>query len=211
MRQKFIFLLIFSFIINHAQNLKTSDVIKASDSILSKNINSELFHFFTVSDGSYYKYSIDNSTKIGKFKYDKKLKKQIDEIWIHYHFKYPKIDGIKGGTWVKLDSKLNLIETISLEFIPNFLWKNQESNFISKELALKIAVENFKKDGIKIENPELFFDIKLKLYVYIITNKLNEYKNSAGKPSGNTEVIKINAENGNIAETFDGYYGLIIR
>ena len=35
-----------------------------------------------------------------------------------------------------------------MEFIPNFLWKNQESNFISKELALKIAVENFKKDVI---------------------------------------------------------------
>lgn len=98
-----------------------------------------------------------------------------------------------------------------MEFIPNFLWKNQETNFIPKEIALKIAVENFKKDGIKIENPELFFDIKLKLYVYMITNKLNEYQNSAGKPSGNTEVIKINAENGKIAETFDGYYGLIIR
>ncbi|WP_313100149.1 hypothetical protein [Epilithonimonas sp.] len=211
MRLKFIFLLIFSFIINHAQKLKTSDVLKASDSILLQKTNPELFNFFTLSVGSYYKYSKKNTVKIGKFLSKKRLKNEVLEIWVAYNFNYPNIIGVRGGNWVKLDSKLNLIEPISLEFIPNFLWKKQNSNFISTELALKIAIENFKKNGIKIEKPELFYDYKIKLYVYMITNKLNEYKNAADKPSGNTEVIKINAENGKIVETFDGYYGLIIR
>jgi len=211
MRLKIIFFLIFSFIINHAQKLKTSDILKASDSILLQKTNPELFDFFSLSVGSYYKYSKKNTVKIGKFLSKKRLKNKVLEIWVAYDFNYPDIKGVRGGNWVKLDSRFNLIEPISLEFIPSFLWKKQESNFISKELALKIATENFKKNGIKIEKPELFFDNKLKLYVYMITNKLNEYKNSADRPSGNTEIIKINAENGKIAETFDGYYGLIIR
>ena len=55
------------------------------------------------------------------------------------------------------------------------------------------------------------FNDKTKSYVYIIVNKLNEFPNAANKPSGNTEVIKIDALKGNIVEKFDGYYGLIIR
>ena len=45
----------------------------------------------------------------------------------------------------------------------------------------------------------------------LLINKINEFKNAVNKPSGNTEVLKINAETGKILEKFDGYYGLIIR
>lgn len=55
------------------------------------------------------------------------------------------------------------------------------------------------------------YNDKTNSYVYIVHNKLNEKPNSANKPSGNTEVIKVDAITGNIVEKFDGYYGLIIR
>ncbi|MGA9212831.1 hypothetical protein [Kaistella sp.] len=211
MKLKFKILFAFFSILGNAQNLKTSNILKVSDSILLQNTKSNLFPFFKFSDGSYYKYSKGIYERTGKFITNKKIKNNVTEIWVLYSFKYPKIEGVKGGTWIKLDKNLNLIEPVSLEFIPEFLRKNERSNFIPKEVAYNIAIENFIKEGIKIENPELFFDKNQNAYVYMIINKLNEYKNFANKPAGNTEVIKINAENGKIVEKFDGYYGLIIR
>ena len=211
MRTKLLLLTLFISTNGIAQRIKTADVLRVSDSIILQNTNSSLFPFFSVNVGSYYSYEKGKRSITGKFLSRRKLKKHVNEIWVLYSFKYPKIDGIKGGTWIKLSKKLKLIEQVHLEFIPQFLWNDKDSNFISKEIAFKIAVENFKKEGIKIDEPELHFDEKLNSYIYLVINKLNEFKNSVNEPAGNTEGLKINAETGKIVESFDGYYGLIIR
>ena len=113
-----------------AQRIKKSEVLKISDSILLANTNSNLIQFFTETEGSYYKYKKGENNRIGKFVTQNKLKNNIKEIWVHYSFKYSKIAGISNGIWVKLDQNLKLIEPLNLEFIPEFLWKNKESNFL---------------------------------------------------------------------------------
>ena len=211
MRTKLLLLTFFISLNGIAQRIKTADVLRVSDSIILQNTNSNLFPFFSVNVGSYYSYEKGKRSTTGKFLSKRKLKKHVNEIWVLYSFKYSKITGVKGGTWVKLNKKVKLIEPISVDFIPQFLWNNTKSNFISNEIAYKIAAGNFEKEGIKIDEPELYFDEKFNSYVYVVINKLNEFKNADNKPCGNTEVLKINAETGKILEKFDGYYGLIIR
>ncbi len=211
LRTKLLLLSLFISLNGIAQRLKTSNVLRVSDSIILQNTNSNLFSYFSVDDGSYYLYEKGKRSTTGKFLERRKLKKNVNEIWVLYFFNYSKIAGLKARTWVKLNNELKLIEPVLLEFIPQFLYDDQNSNFISKEIALKIAVENFKEQGIKIDEPELRFDYKLNSYIYLVINKLNEFKNSANEPAGRTEVLKINAKTGEIAERFDGYYGLIIR
>lgn len=194
-----------------SQSISKSEILKISDSIVIANTNSHLFKFFTSTEGSYYRYKNREVTKIGKFDSSQKLRNEIQEIWVHYKFNHPEINGVSNGLWVKLDENLKLIEPLDLIFIPEFLWKNQSSNFISKEKAKQIAISKFRNKGIKIDDAELMYNEKSKSYVYIIFNKLNEIPNSANQPSGSTEVIKVDAITGKIVERFDGIYGLIIR
>ena len=206
----FIVILLFS-LNGFAQRIKTSDVLKISDSIILSNSNPYLNQFFTVNVGTYYSYKKRNRKTTGKFLFKNRLKRNVIEIWINYSFLYQPSQNIRGGLWVKLNKNLELIEPISLDFIPKFLWNNDKSNFISIERAKEIATKHFEKSGIKIDEPELMFNEKSKSWVFLVINKLNEVQNIHNKPSGNTEVIKVDAVTGEIIEKFDGYYGLIIR
>jgi len=189
-----------------AQKINKSEIIKISDSIILSNTNSHLMEFFNSTEGSYCRYKNGKIIKIDKLDLS-----QIQEIWVHYKFNHPELSPISNGLWVKLDEDFKLIEPLDLKFIPEFLWKNEAKNFITKEKAKQIAISKFEKKGIKIDDAELMYNDKTNSYVYIVYNKLNEKPNSANKPSGNTEVIKVDAITGNIVEKFDGYYGLIIR
>ena len=116
-----------------------------------------------------------------------------------------------NGTWLKLVKNLYLIEPINLSFIPHFLLENRKCDFITKQKALKIGIENFKESGIKINEPILIFNIETNSYVYRVENVLTKSKNIIGKDTGKTEVLIINPLSGKIIERIEGLYGIIIR
>jgi hypothetical protein len=128
-----------------------------------------------------------------------------------YLFNHPEINGVTNGSWIKLDSNLRLIDTIALDFITDFLWKNEPADFIAKMEALRLAREHFEKNGIEILEPVLEYSDSLNLYTYNVTNVLTKGKNQFGKDAGQTEVVILNAVSGELVEKFDGTYGLIIR
>ncbi len=194
-----------------AQKIQTDKVLEVSDSILISNTNEELFKYYEVSVGSYYKYQKNKHITTGKFLSKKTLKSKIIEIWVLYHFNYSKIEGIRGGTWIKLDNKLKLIDSIELEYIPDFLWKGEPCNFISKEKAQELGFKAFEKNGIEMKVPVLEYNKKYQSYVYTVTNILTKTKNQIGKDAGQTEVVILEAVSGRLLEKYDGQYGIIIR
>ena len=195
----------------NAQRIETQEIIRISDSILLANTNGRIFDCFQISVGSYYKYQSKNRLAIGKFLEKRKLKSNVKEIWVLYSFMCRE-EGVRGGVWVKLDNNLKLIEPLDLDFIPKFVWENRPSDFMTKQKALKQGISYFRNDGIAIWEPELEYNVKLKRYIYRITNVLTKAKDIfTGKDIGNAETAIIDAYSGELLDIQEWTYGLIIR
>ena len=110
-----------------------------------------------------------------------------------------------------MDNNLRLIDTVALDFIPDFLWKNEPADFIAKQEALRLAHKHFEKNGIEILEPVLEYSHSLNIYTYNVTNVLTKSKNEFGKDAGQTEVVILNAVSEELIEKFDGAYRFIIR
>jgi len=206
----FIFLIFTSSLFS--QKILTENIIKTSDSILNAEVGEKLFKYFTISEGSYYKFLKKNkSINYGKFLSEKALHKKVTEIWVLYHFECEELQNARSGLWIKLNEKLNLIEPLKIEFIPDFLKNNLPSNLITNENAEKIVKKSFKQEGFEISKPKLKFDEKKGKYIYFSINKITKSKNANGKDCGETEIIEIDALSGEVLSLEKGYYGLIIR
>lgn len=116
-----------------------------------------------------------------------------------------------SGLWLKLNDNLKLIEPLKLNFIPNFLKNNEPSNFVTYQKAKQIAIDSFKKVSLELEVSKLIFDEKRENYIYRVISKVSKTNNSAGKEAGETEIVEIDALNGDLINISKGYYGLIIR
>jgi len=195
-----------------SQKLETKEVIRVSDSILKVAVGENLFSYFKISEGSYYKYKKSNNHEnYGKFISEKRLRKNVSEIWVLYHFEHEQLQDARSGLWIKLNQELKLIEPLSINFIPEFLKNNLDSNFISNSKAEEIAIKSFKEKGFEISKPKLTFDDKSAKYLYYSVNKITKTKNQNGQDTGETEIIRIDAITGKIVSLEKGHYGLIIR
>jgi len=209
---KLILIGILLFSLDATSQTKSKQALVISESILKSKIGDRLYQYFSVSEGSYHTYkNHQNRQRTGKFLSKKRLPKSFSTLNFLYHFNYPNINGVKGGLWLIVDKSFNLIDTLNFDFIPQFLTENKSPNFISVDTALAIAKTNFVQKGLEISTPELSFNDKLKIYSYTIINKLTKTLNQAGKESGVTEIIEINAVTGKVERVDKGYYGLIIR
>ena len=195
-----------------SQKTQTESIIKTTDSILSVEVGKNVFKYFTISEGSYYKFMKNNKYETtGKFLSKKTLNEKVTEIWVLYHFQCAELQNAKSGLWIKLNKELKLIEPLKIEFIPDFLKNNEPSNFITNENAEKIIEKSFKEKGFEISKPELKFDEKKGKYIYYSNNKITKSINAIGKDCGEMENIEIDALNGKVLSLEKGYYGIIIR
>lgn len=212
MKLKFIIVCLIISLSMFSQKTKTENIIKTSDSILTASVGQNLFKYFKISEGSYYKYKKNNNHKTtGKFLSKRVLHKNVSEIWVLYHFENEQLQNVRSGLWIKLNEKLKLIEPLKIEFIPDFLKNNLPSNFMTNENVEKIAVKSFKEKGFEISKPILTFDEKKGKYIFYSTNKLTKYINANGKDCGEMEIIEIDALNGEVLRLEKSYYGMIIR
>ncbi|NHM02847.1 hypothetical protein [Flavobacterium difficile] len=212
MKLKFLFVYLIFPLSIFSQKIKTENIIKTTDSILTATIGENLFKYFTISEGSFYKYKTNNNyNTTGKFLSKRVLRKKVTEIWVLYHFQSEELQIVETGFWIKLNEKLNLIEPIKIDFIPDFLKNNSPSNFITIENAENIAIKSFKEKGFEISKPKLKFDEKKGKHIYYSINKVTKSKNAYGQDCGETEIIEIDAISGEVLSLIKGYYGLIIR
>ena len=194
-----------------SQKIQTESIIKTSDSILTAEVGEKLFKYFTISEGSYYKFRKNKYETTGKFLSKKAINEKVNEIWVLYHFECAELQNVRSGLWLKLNENLKLIEPLKIDFIPDFLKNNKPSNFITNESAEKIIEKSFKEKGFEISKPELKFDKKNGKYVYYSNNKITKSKNAVGEDCGEMENIEIDALNGEVLSLKKGFYGVIIR
>lgn len=195
-----------------SQKIKRENIIKNADSILTLEVGQNLFKYFKISEGSYYKYRRNNNNETTeKFLSKKVLHKNVTEIWVLYHFECEELQNARSGLWLKFNEKLNLIEPLKIEFIPHFLKNNLPSNFLSNENAESIINKSFRQKGFEISKPKLEFDEKKSKYIYYAINKITKSKNANGSDCGEAEIIEIDALNGEVLNFEKGYYGLMIR
>jgi len=209
----FALLLFTSFGIN-AQRLKTEEIINLSEKYLLDAVGENLFQYCKPTDDiSYYKlpanrFGFENSKLLKK---NRRIRKNWTSIIVFWHFDYPKVDGVRSGVWVKINKQLELHEPIELDFIPEFVWKNNPSDFITKERAIEIGNGELTKTEFERTEPKLSYDNKRKKYIYTIINKLTNEKDIFGKEQGITEILEIDALTGKPYELKQGYHGIIIR
>lgn len=208
-----IFLLQFV-LISYGQKIKSNDAIQVSENYLREAVGERLITYFNFSkpNGSFYR------IEKNRFGYqatkslcpNKRIKRNFREIWVHWNFNFSELEGVNSGLWVKLDKELKLLESIELDFIPLFLWKNESTNFIGIEKAKEIARVNKTNPNFGTDEPKLMFYDKEKVYVYEIWNKITENVEYDGKKHGKLEILKVNALTGQLLEKTNGYYGKIL-
>jgi len=179
------------------QTYKTKYIIDKADSILKFRVGDALYQYFTYNTNSYYKYRGFNNKSHGQALIkSKKTKGKFIKANVRFWFDYSLIKGIYGIAHLNFDSNLNLIDSLTLDFIPDFLWNNKKCNFISSDTALKIAIDSIKEKGLFEIKPFLHFDSKHRRYVYEINNILKQKKgeiNYIEYTESLIEVIRVDA------------------
>lgn len=188
-----------------AKNISTDKVITVADSILVSKVGENLKKYFELStDGSHYKYLVSNKRmETEQFLDLKKIKKDVTEIWVLYHFNYTKIEGMKAGIWIKLDSNLQLIEEPNLNMVPEFLINTTAPSFISKKDAKAIALKIFTEKGADISEPKLQYVKKNEKYIYTIANKTMKQN------IREMEIVELDVFTGKLLSKYESYNGLI--
>lgn len=192
-----------------SKTINTNKIISVSDSILVSKVGEELKKYFVISDeGSHYKYFVTkNKISTESLLSRKKINDDFTEIWILYYFNYSEIKGMKSGIWMKLNNKLELIEPLNLNSVPNFLIKKEPSTFLPVSSAKQIA-QKFCTKSSELSEPKLKYVKKLEKYIYSISNKTAKLKSS---DTGEIEIVEIDAFTGDFLSKYKNYDGLIVK
>ena len=197
------------------QNYKTDFIISKADSILKSQLGDTLFSFVKYDKNTYYEYkSIWGKTKWERLNKCKKTKGKFVNVDVRWFVKIPfpncpEFDSIKGETSFRLDSLLRPIEKPYLDFIPDIYWTKKKCNLISKETAIQIAKSQKLKQGIEPLSGKLEYDIKVKSFIWEISNYLTRMQLINGSSSGQVEIVKIDANTSEIKNHDIYFYGPI--
>lgn len=213
----------FPFITLQGQSYDTEMIIDKADSILRNSVSEHVYQYFKFDSGSYYIYSgffrnskfckdyrgTLNSWGVKRLIKNKKTKGNFNSVDVRFHYQNPDIKEVSGLTFIKFDNQLKLIESLYLDFLPDFVLENRPCDFISKETALKIANDSLNAKGLYELKAYLDYDFQRKRYTYEITNTLTEEKDFRGNNTGNVEVIIIDAITKEILYHDISWYGPI--
>ena len=197
------------------QNYKTDFIISKADSILKSQLGDTLFSFVKYEKNTYYEYkSIWGKTKWERLNKCKKTKGKFVSVDMRWFVEIPfpncpEFDSIKGRTSIRLDSLLRPIEKPYLDFIPDIYWSKKKCNLISKETAIQIAKSQKLKQGIEPLSGKLEYDIKVKSFIWEISNYLTRMQIINGSNSGQVEIVKIDANTSEIKNHDIYFYGPI--
>src|SRR5664279_5597445 len=132
-----------------SQTYETKKIIAKADSMLKVATGGKLYRFFKYDPKTYYTYNVKHKLKSEIL--DEKLmtKGDFKKATVNFNFHNANYPWIYGYASIKFDSLLNEVDSINLNFIPDFLRKGDECNFISKEQAIQIATDSVLKGRIK--------------------------------------------------------------
>ena len=158
---------------------------------------------------SYYEFQDSfGETKFKRLAKSKRTKGKFKSVAVNYLFCLNKYNIYCLSTGVQFDSSLTQTGTIATYFIPEYVLRNTECNFISDSAAIVIAKTKFNQRGIKPISASLTYDHIKKLYIWQVDNVLTKNIDSFGNSYGLLQLAEIDALSGKIIKFYpDAIYG----
>ncbi|GAB3580785.1 hypothetical protein GCM10027345_22740 [Hymenobacter daeguensis] len=121
----------------------------------------------------------------------------------------PAVDTIRGTAFVGLDEHLRLREAPYVAFIPDFMWQQAPCALLTREQALVIGRQAPLQQGLESPTASLSYDRATKAFTWEVYNYLTRRSDYTNRPTGNVEVVKIDAATGRIVHHGTQWYGTI--
>ena len=200
--RKITFIILFCFILGSSfgQKYYSADIIKKADSIMIATVGQKIFNdHYKFDSASYFEAKTSSNNALIKLLTKvKRTRGEIKLINVRYTFYIKKFEQPFVWTGLIFDKDLNLNKPVDTSFIPKFILRGTPNDLLTKEDVLKIAKEKFVKKGIKPIETSLMYDHYKKVYVWTVTNVINEWKGYNDEISRDVELLEINAMTGNI-------------
>lgn len=175
-------------------------IIHAADSALRTYVGDTLFtHFqrerlieYLMADsvaGSWQGYLTDTSNAI----YGRLILVDVDYWYSFTYAKCPQLPPFSGHAHIELDSTFNQTNRPWFDVLPERILKNLPCNFISREDALRIALEHNLVAGPDSITTDLYYYHVVKDYVWRVTKGC---RNENGSPG--SDMVMMNAVTGSV-------------
>lgn len=195
--KKLLLLLLLCPTLSRAQEYSRQEVKDAADSILHNYLGDALFDACKYTKKGYYTYT-DTSTQIhyamlSKSKFTKGL---LVHVYMSYKldYDYPNCTAyskINGTINLELNNKLQSAGKPDLRFIPDFVFNREDCRLLTKEQALKVAMDNGFVEGKKNPKIDISYDPHIKQFFWTLTNRI--HKDSTLQKKYVVQTMVINA------------------
>jgi hypothetical protein len=108
---------------------------------------------------------------------------------------------------VVLDGQLRLREAPYVAFIPDFMWRQEPCALLTREQALAIGRSAPLAQGLDTPTASLSYNTATKAFAWTIDHYLTRRLNYGNMPTGNVEVVEIDAATGRILQHETRWYG----
>lgn len=184
----------------------TKDIISNSDSLLRKQIGDTLFQYCKLESGSYYTYKKGSKLQFESFDEEKKLSKKFDKAYMRYEFLMPygecplydTISGLISIEVQKEDTVFRLHQLPDINFIPEMAVAHEACTFISKDEAIKIALQNNIIRGVNAPDAILKYIPETKRFAWLVLSLIWNEKNVHDDKKTKKDVVMIDAVTGEI-------------
>lgn len=184
----------------------TNDVISNSDSLLRKQIGDTLFKYCKLESGSYYTYKKGSKLQFESFDEEKKLPGKFDKAYMRYEFlmpygECPVYDTISGLISIEVqkdDTVFSLQQLPDISFIPEMAVAREVCTFISKEEAIKIALQDNMIKGVNAPDAVLRYIPGTKRFSWLVLSLIWNEKNVNDDEKTKKDVVMIDAVTGEI-------------
>jgi hypothetical protein len=202
----FLFILPLAVMGKKKRNYTTRDIITGSDSLMRNQIGDSLFKYCKLESGSYYTYRKGNKLRFESFAEEKSLPKKFERAYIRYEFMmlypectlYDSISNIISVEVKKEDTLFRLQSAPDMSFIPEAALAHAPCTFISKEDAIKAALQDNIKRGVTPPNAVLRYIASSKQFVWIVLSLIWNEKDFNSDKKAKRDVVMIDAVSGRI-------------
>jgi hypothetical protein len=192
----------------------TKDIVTNSDSLLHKQIGDSLFSYCKLDSGSYYTYKKGSKRRFDNFAEEKKLSKGFEKAYMRYAYvmpypecpDYDTISGIISFTVQKDDTVFSIESQPDMSFIPATAIAHEGCKFISKEDALRIAMQDNLKRGVNPPYAILKYIPASKQFSWVVLSLIWDEKNFEDEKKTKKDLVLIEATSGQILKHTTIFY-----
>lgn len=185
--------------IGFSQTYQTQKIIEKTKKELENIVGNRVASYFEYDTNTYYEYlNWRGKTKWKTLDRKKATKGKFVKVDIRFRFKPPNFPWNHLFTVIGLDDSLNLVNEPITDFIPDFIIKDEPSNFLAEKEVEKIIKRQNLKESAEPATKRLEFNKQTRKYEWIVINIIYEEKCFS-----DVEILKINPITGKVEKHFE--------